>query len=557
MATYDRFIKENVAPIGAKGVGVFKGGSFVGSIDLGSLSHNYSRNPNYSFMACSDMHKTTDKYYGENNGYHAGQDLLNALDFVSGKVNFIAMTGDLTHRGESAELSAIKKAFESKGWTMGKTGDVYTCCGNHEMYGRTWNTDNNTGYGVLSTYWTAQTGMDKNTVITKLNDVFIFFSPNNCIITGSAFSGQVYSNDDIDWLYDTLETHKDKRCFVFMHFFFPKMSGNYGYPNPYYHYPMDAESERRLTMLLNKYRNAIWFSGHSHWCWESQGVADKNNERNDNANIAKNADTGYCVHLSSLGKPRKPAVIDGNGSYVDETSDGANVPPSEFAIVDVYDDCIIIKGVSWQNGSYKYLPIAHYKLDTPIVDIDNSDIDFGDANGAVALTDLSIPSYDASNIYGYVGSTLEMPIGYTYTTESQNVSISGNKIRFLQRAYNANAFTINNGSKNYTAYSYPRLEAFLTTDGITPVTNPQKNVSYKIKVIRYYNSSKTTYEEVDSNKSEYLALGCSNATIGAGDEATYGGTVTFTAAGTYNILCDFTSTASNYTTRCTLKVVIK
>lgn len=370
---YDRLIKENNSPRSAKNIGLFQGETLIGTIPLGSLANDLGT-ALYSFMACSDMHKTT--YTGEDNAFHAGQDLLNALGFIQGKVDFIAMTGDLTHRGEKTELSAIKDTFTSNGWTMGKTGNVYTCCGNHEMYGRTWNTDNNTGYGVLSTYWSTQTGMDKHTVITKRNgeDVFIFFSPDNCIITNSAFSGRVYSDEDIKWLYNQLRTYRNKRCFVFMHFFFSKMSGNYGYSNPYYHYPMDAESERQLTLLLNKYRKVIWFSGHSHWYWEAQGLVDLRGNKNLNANIAKNANTGYCVHLSSLGKPRKPIVADGVGTYADETTAGANVPASEFAIIDVYTDCIIIKGISWQNGSYVYLPIAHYRINTTLQTIDDDPI---------------------------------------------------------------------------------------------------------------------------------------------------------------------------------------
>lgn len=231
--------------------------------------------------------------------------------------------------------------------------------------------------------------MDKHTVLTRDNDVFVYFSPDS----GIAYNNPAYRNysdEDIQWLYNVLRTNRNKRCFIFTHFFFPAMCGDYGGKNVYYSAPMDSETERQMTLLLNKYRNAIWFSGHSHFVWEAQGRADYKGNRNYDANIAKTADSGYCLHLPSLGQPRVPTeLISGNTPDWDDetkTSDTTKkkwltpLPTSQFAIVDVYSNYVIIKGLSYINGSYQYLPIAQYCIDTTLVNVDDNVIDFSGTN---------------------------------------------------------------------------------------------------------------------------------------------------------------------------------
>lgn len=478
MNIYDKFIKENVAPEGAKKIGVWNGSSY-GTIPLSSLTRPNLGSRLYSFAAFSDVHKSVANSNLDNSElYDMSGDLDRALTFVKGKVDFICGCGDLTLGGFEVELTRLKSAITNKSFTVGRSSDsettivddhFYSCSGNHEIYGRDWSTKNYTMGGkwnlttepkALQEYWKTYMSMDKHTVLTRGSDVFVFFSPNSSKMDANDKYIRVYSDSDIEWLYNVLRTNRNKRCFVFTHFFFPAMSGDYGGKNTYYKYPMDSESNRQLTLLLNKYRNAIWFSGHSHFVWESQRRADYMGNRNDEANIAKTADSGYCVHLPSLGQPRVPTeTTDGKNTptYYDETKDGDTstkhwltpLPVSQFAIVDVYSNYIIIKGLSYINGSYQYLPIAQYCLNTSLVNVDDAAIDF---NGGAATTD-PVYFYYKSNTIRTADGWLELN-GSKVTAPKTGVQYT---VRFM-RYSNGDSAEMLNG--NATDYSFRLISSY-------------------------------------------------------------------------------------------------
>mgnify|MGYP003317394382 CR=1 FL=1 len=473
MKIYDRFIKENVAPEGAKKIGVWNGSSY-GTIPLSGLTRPNLGSKLYSFAAVSDVHKSVANSNLDKIGaYDMTGDLDRALTFVKGKVNFVCGCGDLTLGGFETELSRLKTAINNKSFAVGRSSDsetaivdnhFYSCSGNHEIYGRDWTTK---GYNMgkwnlgiepkaLQEYWKTYMGMDKHTILTRGNDVFIFCSPDNATAYNSSVRN--YSNADIEWLYNVLRTNRNKRCFVFTHFFFPAMSGDYGGKNTYYTAPMDSETERQMTLLLNKYRNVVWFSGHSHFVWESQGRADNKGYRNHDANIAKTADSGYCVHLPSLGQPRVPTEYTSGNSptYYDEVYEGSDkkkwllpLPTSQFAIVDVYSNYIVIKGLSYINGSYQYLPIAQYCLNTSLVNVDDAAIDF---NGGAATTD-AVYFYYKSNTIRTADGWLELN-GSKVTAPKTGVQYT---VRFMRYSNGESAEMLNG---NATDYSFRLISSY-------------------------------------------------------------------------------------------------
>lgn len=98
---------------------------------------------------------------------------------------------------------------------------------------------------------------------------------------------QIYDSGAIIWLLNKLEQYKEHRVFIFTHQFFPHKAGNYNNEDErgYYSYAGLSEPGRissgssyclsgiqfeMLNYLNNKYSNAIWFTGHSHYKWEWQ-----------------------------------------------------------------------------------------------------------------------------------------------------------------------------------------------------------------------------------------------------------------------------------------------
>jgi hypothetical protein len=102
---YTNFIPENVAPIGAKAIGVYKDDIKIGEIPLGHLSHFPMGEKLYSFGMVSDIHMTGDSQVGtklkDGNGYITdGYYFRKALEFfhIAG-CDFVCVSGDMTDVG--------------------------------------------------------------------------------------------------------------------------------------------------------------------------------------------------------------------------------------------------------------------------------------------------------------------------------------------------------------------------------------------------------------------------------------------------------------------------
>jgi hypothetical protein len=116
--------------------------------------------------------------------------------------------------------------------------------------------------------------------------------------------------------------------------------------------------------------NTVWFSGHSHWKWYLQKYEEKANiyrSYDDNGNPT----CGWCVHIPSCASP-----IDSNGTNTRVTK-GLE---SEGGIVDVYEDCVMIRGIVFKDAddteySNLYTPISQYKLDTTLVTIPPKEVE--------------------------------------------------------------------------------------------------------------------------------------------------------------------------------------
>ena len=336
MYTYKHFIPENIAPAGAKKIGVYdSGGRRICGIPLGSLTPPEAQK-RYSFCALSDIHLTDQT---------ANEDFQRALSYVNtSDCAFTCVAGDLTVAGTESELSLFKDTVAQ----YSPTKPVYAITGNHETAWGNYITDEG-----IEPY----TGKPLYYSFTQGDDVFImlgYYGAYHDPGLGWRWD-EFLSVTELQWLYETLEANRNTRCFVFEHVL-PHEHG-VGNPNGLYTSALiwrtaDGGIGQAFMSLLMHYKNVVFFHGHSHTRFYLQELDKKANYSEEN---------GYkSVHIPSLALPR------------DVTSDGGALEKiyaeSEGYIVDVYDDYIVLNGRDFidNESDGHILPIATYKIDTPI-----------------------------------------------------------------------------------------------------------------------------------------------------------------------------------------------
>ena len=344
---YKHFIPQNTAPSGAKSIGVYSNGKKIYNIPLGRLTPP-TKERLYSFGLVSDIHlwKATSSWDGNTK-------FDNALTYfeTEGCV-FCAHCGDITQTGlydEGNKTTIVPTQFEKYKEICDKhTIPVYGICGNHENYVVPI-TNNLT---ELKYY----TGTDLYYTVTQGNDLFIFI--------GQPSYDEVMGDDALQWLYETLEENRDKRCFVFIHPYIEEDSGDpLDYrENSVFDY-WGATKTNAFMNVMRHYKNAILFHGHSHTKYECQ-------QHDESANYTER--NGFkSIHVPSSATPRNldlsaGATVNDNGG-------------SQGCVVDVYDDCIVLNG--WDFINSQYVPLGIYKIDTTLQTIEANT--FTDSTGVI------------------------------------------------------------------------------------------------------------------------------------------------------------------------------
>ena len=327
MYKYKHFIPENIAPSGATKIGVYDGnGNKVCNIPLGRLKPP-TQSKLYSFMAISDVHVQYDT---------ATEDLQRALIYAENNCDFTCICGDLTQSGTDAHLTQYKNIVSTY------TKPIYATGGNHESIPADMTYDRLVQFTGQPMYYS----------FTKGNDVFIMLSHYGAYHDGNGgwLSSEFVSIEELQWLYETLEANRNKRCFIFNHVL-PYEDG-VGDANRYYGggqwRTQDGGVGQAFINLLKHYKNTVLFHGHSHLRFKLQEVDKKANY---------SSKVGYrSVHIPSLAVPRDR--INDSTQYIYAESEGY--------IVDVYDDYFILNGRDFvdNDADGHILPIATYKIDT-------------------------------------------------------------------------------------------------------------------------------------------------------------------------------------------------
>lgn len=316
---YETFIPQNIAVKGARRIGIYNAnGDRVGQIPLGTLTPPTPGKRLYSFGALSDVHYQ----------YETGaDDFRNALTYLNNNENvaFTCICGDLTSNGTAAELTEYKNAVSAHS----PNTPVYAITGNHDTYQGL--------HDSIESY----TGKPLYYSFTHGNDVFIMVG-----IVGEA-ENALFRKEILQWLYETLEENRNKRCFLFQHT--PTAEGSGDGANLYPYVKLRNETTSIVfKSLLSHYHNIVFFHGHTHMRYRVQEYGDKANYDNYFG--------CHSVHIPALAVPRD---VNASGTGYEAYVDG-----SEGYVVDVYPDGIHLRGRDFVKG--EFLPIASYWLDTTL-----------------------------------------------------------------------------------------------------------------------------------------------------------------------------------------------
>lgn len=340
---YKGFIPQNIAPKGAKNITFFNGnGEKVYTCGLGKMTHPTGTKL-YSFGHISDLHIVEN---GLGVTWNPSTKLDNILTyFESENCAFCSHDGDTTNRGfylESGTL-ATNQFEEYKRICDLHNIPVYGVMGNHDSYFKAITES----LAELQTY----TGHGLHYTITQGNDIHIFI--------GQSASGTPMTDDALQWLYETLETNRNKRCFIHVHPYLDCGNANSLYGNDVFSWW--GTKTTAFKNLLKHYKNTILFHGHSHNAFECQEV-DKTANYNES--------TGFrSVHTPSNSRPT--FIVDGIRTTDDSKSYGY--------LVDVYNNYIVLNGRDFING--EWIPTGVIKIDTTLVNIEANT--FTDSTGTI------------------------------------------------------------------------------------------------------------------------------------------------------------------------------
>lgn len=321
MRQYNLFIPQNKAPSNVTKIGIYdQNGERQFGIMPNKLASKIKGNKLYSFALFADIHLQ----------YSTGEeDFIKALNYINNdeNINFCCIAGDLTVEGTQEELSTYKSLVE-----IYARKPVYATSGNHDA--RNKQVENLQNYTNQPFYFSFEYN----------NDVFIFVG-NRLEIEGGLFT-----TAELQWLYETLEANRNKRCFVVEHV---RPQDGCGNALGVYKYDLWGGTEATVfESLMRHYKNVILCHGHSHLKYYLQNYSTLANY--------DNIFGIHSIHISSLAMPR-------DISSVVNPELMALYAESEGYIVDVYDTGIMLKARDFKND--KWIPIAFYWLQTPLQNI--------------------------------------------------------------------------------------------------------------------------------------------------------------------------------------------
>lgn len=328
-------IPQNVAPENARKVAIFDSNNkLICKVGLGHLAMPNVGTKKYSVGVLSDAHITMiTSQFG--NPEDSQADLTRAIQYLSTVAEVTCVCGDMVSFCDDGGLAKYKEIVDANKGNM----TVLGITGNHEHYSKEDKVVPMTD-AVIQQY----TGYPLRYTVEHKGDVFI--------MCGSSTWNAIFDSTGIQWLYDTLEANRNKRCFLFVHCFLKGSQYCGDSTGKVNTVDMTASYKQVFISLLNHYKNVIYFHGHSHVMAQMQDYTEA---------LAPPLPANYdfscgvhSIHIPSLYYPRD--ISNGTKENLFEESQGY--------VMDVYENHIVLRGRDFVKG--EFIPIAYYCLDTTL-----------------------------------------------------------------------------------------------------------------------------------------------------------------------------------------------
>lgn len=329
-------------PAGATRLVAKKGVNFAYSFEL-PRERIYSGEQLYSVGAISDSHQGT--RYGETSlPYNHFVGAAKQLSDMG--VSMIGICGDISYENKEFEYALHADAIREI-YAYNPQMPIYTVSGNHECkytgFSREWFLKYSRNVVKYDTKL-LPVFSDGNTLdfVIELPDGSVMIYLNQIYYDYGKTTSRLLDDTQLDWLGARLEEYRDKTVFLFFHTFLDEEAGDASTSaGKEYSLPLIAGTvdHTRLVKYLTKYRNVVYFSGHSHQSFDLQFMKEK---AGDKSNLYTNIDDNggnfaTMVHIPSVAAPRT-----GEKLSDDKTR-------SEGYVVYVYEDRVVLHGYDFVN----------------------------------------------------------------------------------------------------------------------------------------------------------------------------------------------------------------
>lgn len=343
-------IPQNVAPQNAQKVVICNSdGDIVCKCALGNLTMPNVGTKKYSVGLLSDTHTFETEYSSNTERINDSQtDLARAISYFSEIAEITCVCGDLGEYNQA--LGKHKEIVDANKGEM----EVLEIAGNHEHYSYPEGVESIITDDEIQEY----TGYPLQYTVERNGDVFI--------MCGAVRWSPMFSSDSIQWLYETLEANRNKRCFLFFHAPIDDTT-HCGDALNVITWDGIGTYKTVFISLLKHYKNVIWFHGHTHAMLEMQDyLQGLDNPLPANYDFT---DGIHSIHIPSLSLSRDIS----SGSRVDVVS------TSQGYLMEVYENHIVLRGRDFVKG--EFIPIAQYCLDTTLQTIEANT--FTDSTGII------------------------------------------------------------------------------------------------------------------------------------------------------------------------------
>lgn len=335
-------------PDDAETVLVYRGGICRAHYDIEDEKQP-SDNLIYNFGALSDVHFNRYKFPVKDNSVLTFTNALNFLDMFD--IQLVGMSGDVSRKDEEDSFIKFNRIAAEHDYP------VYTCLGNHDSR-ETYDKNHWYDYMNVGVYTEEKADGVQSVVRDTLDfvyapentngDVFIFLSQ---VASDYTADGYNVTPEQLDWLGEQLEMYKDRTVYLFYHSFLPSDDGVVGtcvgnIMGPHGEtYGAEGTLGRyddiKLKEYMAKYKNVVFFTGHSHFAFEMQ-------KYNPNLNIGQYKDGAVMVHIPSVSSTRVIGIKEGKRGLIDQNT----LNGSQGYLVSVYADRIVLTGVDFTEGKF-------------------------------------------------------------------------------------------------------------------------------------------------------------------------------------------------------------